>query len=93
MEKDRRNFLIIIGLVGIIIVLFIFVLAHIIKKNSQCIENPLVYAAQNYINVNSKTSTEKPLFSCQVDSVYFYFDDEGIYESNPRALNYLPSLT
>lgn len=59
-------------------------MAGMIKKNSECINNPFVYAA-NTVDIlqKEKDTSVNLLCTCQAGDAEFYFDTEGIYQNNP----------
>lgn len=77
MKQDKKNIYWWVLLVGIAIVLFILLLATVMKKNLQCVSNPLVYGAQ-------EVSEQGGYLSCGCNIYYdgksapFIFDDQGV---------------
>lgn len=84
-SKKFRIWLIIFMIVSIF--LFVFFLAKLIALNSQCVQNPFTYAANQIIltseSLDLQTKVPAPLCSCSVGQSIFYFDHEGIYRENP----------
>jgi hypothetical protein len=77
----QRTFYIIITATIIIIFTFAFMMALLIKENSRCVAEPLVYGAR-HIETNDLL-----LCSCQVGLQSFYFDKDGMYKENPLLSN------
>ena len=85
-----KKFLIILSVVVIIIIFsFIFVLAKVVALNSQCIQNPFIYAADRIVistdQLGLTGAVPAPLCSCSVGQSEFWFDHEGIYRENPQS--------
>jgi hypothetical protein len=91
-SKKFRIFLIIFVVAAVF--LFIFLLAKLIALNSQCIQNPFVYAADSIVVTTEKLDLQgrvpDPFCSCSVGESIFYFDHEGIYKENPLLNTRLP---
>lgn len=84
--KPKTKLLTLVFIVGIIIVAFIFVMTNLIKEANECVKNPFIYA--NKLIVDNEGNHVYSVCSCQVGSIgYFYFDDEGLYESDPLYSN------
>ena len=80
MDNKKLFYLLLIS-VGIIILAFIFLLTKMVKVNSECINNPYVYAVQH---TTTSMENENLLCSCQsISGESFYFDKEGVYEEHP----------
>lgn len=68
----------------ILSLIFGFVMAMMIKKNTQCIANPLVYGANHIKAIDPMTNiTYYPMCSCKIANNDFYFDQDGLYNENP----------
>lgn len=85
--KSKKFRYSLIALVVICIFLFIFVLAKLVAVNSQCVNDPFVYAAKTIVTTTEDLGLEnevpKPLCSCSLGESEFYFNHEGTYRSNP----------
>lgn len=80
MERDKSFKLMAIGFI-ICVFIIGFLMVKLIDENKSCIENPFTYSASH---VNVVGGTGDLLCSCSSGSDSFYFDEEGIYEKDPR---------
>lgn len=84
-KLNKQIFWLIIA-VGIIIVLFVLVLAKIVKDNNDCKSNPFVYGAEKLIEQDQNLNI---LCSCDMigEKPYnrFYFNQEGISIEEPAS--------
>lgn len=78
--KQRTLYIVITATIFIIFA-FAFVMVLLIKENSRCVAEPLVYGAR-HIETNDFL-----LCSCQVGLQSFYFDKAGMYRENPLLSN------
>lgn len=78
-----------LGFVVICIFALSFVMAGMIKSNSQCINEPFVYAAKTIVDNRGEVAGAS--CSCQLhDGGDFYFDSEGMYADNPMSFAQVP---
>lgn len=86
MKKTKVLFLI-VGFLLVVGLLFIIVLAKLVKQNSQCFNNPFTYAADRVIDYSG--NKVDAMCSCGAEGHSFWFDNESIYKNNPL----LPPIT
>lgn len=80
--KTKNKFYLMVIIIGICILAFIFVLAQLVKINSECVGNPFIYAANSIID--QKGEIINSVCFCDINGLEgFYFDRNGIYKDNP----------
>ncbi|MFX1590260.1 MAG: hypothetical protein ACFFC1_19170 [Promethearchaeota archaeon] len=85
--KNKTKLYLLVAFVVICIIAFVFLLAKIVQVNNQCVSNPFTYAAKTI--VDDKGEIIYSVCSCSVLDQKFYFDQNGMYKTNPLLTNSL----
>lgn len=74
--------LVLIAVLEIVLMLcFAFAMFKLIRQNSECVNNPLIYGASKIIGKDGQVLPA--LCNCEGNTFKFYFDSKGIYAENP----------
>lgn len=91
----KNKILIVGGIVIVSIIAFAIVMAFMIKTNSECIQDPFTYAANQV--VDSDGAIVNTICTCEMNDVgvqgVFYFDKNGVHREHPLYSNNLYNLS
>jgi hypothetical protein len=73
-------------ILGFLLILFIINMFILIDKNSKCMNEPLIYASKNIVKNNYSVFCSCDMYDPGGDNFKFYFDDKGIYPTNPYLI-------
>ena len=79
---DQKKFRLLVSGFGVLIVAFILVLAGLIKENSQCTGDPLVYGASRIEEYGAQTACQCTITNRDYIST-FYFNGDGHFGDPP----------
>jgi len=85
-NKMERKTKIIISLIVLIIssLSFLYIMNNMIKKNNQCINNPMLYVGEETYNFEQTLGSDLiPTCYCEGITWKVYFNKDGIYKENP----------